>query len=280
MREIVREIIDYTEYLKKEHSLNISFHMKAEFSDRFAACSEILPYNSHVNPYCTYIKGKSFGKCIGCQNLVFEKCGKKKFFTGECHAGVLQYIHAVENSEGVMGFVSVSGYEGKKRRPYGDRLYESSVIHEPVCEKFLKTVISPLAHMLGMMMSEPISDGNNDFEKIRAFVNEYHTTITLDMVCDRLHFSRSYISHTFRANTGYTLKSYCNLLKISDAKKLLAESELSVTEVAFAAGFENISYFISVFKKLVGETPLSYRKNCRQRLLAVSEQEDAATPKP
>ncbi len=264
MKQLADEIVRYTEYLKNAYSLNISFHMRFEFSDRFAACPEILPYNSHINPYCTFVKGKNFEKCVRCQKFVCQKCKREKYFSGECHAGISQYIHAVENADGIMGFVSVSGYEGKKRRPAANSLYESSVIHKEVPTEFLKTVIAPLSRMLGMLMSEKPQESNDGFGKIKAFVNEYHTTVTLDMLCSALHFSKSHISHAFKANTGCTLKGYCNMLKINDAKKLLKETGLSVTEIALASGFENISYFISTFKSLTGETPLAYRKKRRQ----------------
>ncbi|MBD9009717.1 MAG: helix-turn-helix domain-containing protein [Clostridiales bacterium] len=54
--------------------------------------------------------------------------------------------------------------------------------------------------------------------------------------------------------------TYCNMLKIKDAKALLKESNISVTEVAYSVGFNNFSYFITTFKSLTGMTPLVWRK--------------------
>lgn len=260
MKQLANEIRTYTNHLRSQYRLSISFHMKSEFSDRFSPYSEILPYNAHLNSYCTMVKKNNFDKCIKCQRLVIKKCEHVHSFTGECHAGVAQYIHTIENKDGVMGFISVSGYIGRMRAPHGNALYTSSMCHCEVPEKFLNTVISPLARMIGILMSEKPTMPDDGFGKIKAFADEYHTALTLEMVCKNLHFSKSYVSHVFKANTGYTLKGYCNKLKINDAKNLLKTTSLSVTEIALAVGFDNISYFISTFKKQTGATPLEYRK--------------------
>lgn len=265
MNRLADEIAAYIEYLKSQYGLNISLHPKSEFSQIFSACSNLAPYNSHLSPYCTVVKKTDFEKCIKCQRMVIKKCENLLFFTGECHAGVMQYIHTAENDGTSVGFISVSGYAGKKRVPKKNKIYEKTMIHNEIPTRFLNTVISPLARMFGMLIGEelPLFSGESqnfgDFERIKAFVNEYHTTVTLDMVCKNLHLSKSYVSHTFKKHSGYTLKSYCNILKVNDAKKMLKISSASVTEIALASGFENISYFISVFKKQTGVTPLVYR---------------------
>ena len=53
---------------------------------------------------------------------------------------------------------------------------------------------------------------------------------------------------------------YCNNLKLSDAKKLLLETDASVTEIALDVGFNDAAYFINLFRKSYGITPLQYRK--------------------
>ena len=64
----------------------------------------------------------------------------------------------------------------------------------------------------------------------------------------------------FRQKNGQTLKSYCNSLKIRDAKALLRETDMSVTEIAYAAGFCDCRYFINTFRKITGTTPLKWRR--------------------
>lgn len=265
MQQLIKEILAYIEYLKSYHNLNISFHIKNKYSKIFRDYPVLLSYNTHMSAYCSLVKKEYLNKCIKCQHLVIKKCEKEKVFVGECHRGIMQYIHSINSTFDTFGFVSVSGYRGKKRIPANCKVYESSILNREIPIDFFNTVIPPLSHMFAILIEEYSKKSQydytslNDFEKLKLFVDEYHSTINLDMICENLHFSKSYVSHIFKSNTGYTLKSYCNNLKIDDAKKALKTSSMSVTEIALATGFENISYFISVFKKHVGVTPLVYR---------------------
>lgn len=76
----------------------------------------------------------------------------------------------------------------------------------------------------------------------------------------RFYVSKSYLSRIFREVTGVTLNEYRNLARITEAKRLLAETGLPVTEIAARVGFESITYFERVFKKHTDERPLRYRK--------------------
>ena len=86
--------------------------------------------------------------------------------------------------------------------------------------------------------------------------------VTLDELCGKFLRSRSYISHLFQRTCHMTLCRYCNALKLDYARTLLLASSRQVTEIALDAGFQDVSYFIALFRKTYGHTPLQYRKNC------------------
>ena len=96
--------------------------------------------------------------------------------------------------------------------------------------------------------------------EILLYLNEKHIGVTVSEISQSLNISKSYISHLFKKYNGNTLKSYCNSLCIIDARRLLSTTSLSVSEIAYSLGFDNVSYFISVFKKHTGLTPHNYRK--------------------
>lgn len=73
--------------------------------------------------------------------------------------------------------------------------------------------------------------------------------------------SYSYFSRQFRQITGMTFKQYLNTLRIHYAEQLLLTSGKSITEIAGECGYNNISYFISMYKRLKGETPKKMLKN-------------------
>ena len=79
-----------------------------------------------------------------------------------------------------------------------------------------------------------------------------------------LHMSESAFCKFFKRNTGKTLSSYVNELRIAHACRLLAETEETVEQTAFAAGFESLSYFNRVFLQKKGIQPTRYRKGYRE----------------
>ena len=64
----------------------------------------------------------------------------------------------------------------------------------------------------------------------------------------------------FKKENGMSIRAYCNDLKLEDAKKLLLHTDSSVTEIAFDVGFHDASYFIFLFKKRFGLSPLQFRR--------------------
>ena len=95
---------------------------------------------------------------------------------------------------------------------------------------------------------------------IRYFSRHVNERISLDDVCSKVNYSRSFICKTFKEQTGETLFSYFNRMKIDEAQRLLSETSLSVTDIASRLGFSEVKYFCSLFKKLTGTTPVVYRE--------------------
>jgi len=87
---------------------------------------------------------------------------------------------------------------------------------------------------------------------------EKHWTLADLANCAALN--RQYLMRLFRRETGQTPLEYQQALRIGRSKELLRTTTLSVGTIAETAGFDSSSYFIRVFKKLEGLTPLAYRK--------------------
>ena len=77
------------------------------------------------------------------------------------------------------------------------------------------------------------------------------------------HLSPSYFSRLWADETKESFSQYIVRLKIEWAKRLLEDTEQSVTEVSENLGFSSPGYFIKTFKKSERITPLLYRKYCR-----------------
>lgn len=89
----------------------------------------------------------------------------------------------------------------------------------------------------------------------------YQQKFSLDALAGELGKSRSYVSRKFHAETGEKIHDYLNTLRLRKACESLLHSDASVRDIAARVGFSDVTYFISAFKKGIGETPLQYRKN-------------------
>ena len=88
--------------------------------------------------------------------------------------------------------------------------------------------------------------------------------ISLKDVCERFNYSRSFICKIFKEQTGESLISYFNRVKIEEAKSLLAETDMTVISISELLGFSEAKYFGVTFKKQEGVSPQAYRTAVRQ----------------
>lgn len=84
--------------------------------------------------------------------------------------------------------------------------------------------------------------------------------IGIEEMAGHVHLSRFHFCRLFRSATGRTPLEYLTAWRIRLAETLLADEDLKVMEVALDAGFENVSWFISCFRRANGCTPAEYRK--------------------
>lgn len=89
----------------------------------------------------------------------------------------------------------------------------------------------------------------------------YRQKFSLERLAQELGKSRSYVSRRFHFETGEPIHQYLNTLRLRKACDLLLHSTLAIQHIASEVGFSDVTYFISAFKKGIGETPLQYRKS-------------------
>lgn len=87
--------------------------------------------------------------------------------------------------------------------------------------------------------------------------------ITVEDAANRLHYSRYYFCRFFKEHVGISYLTYLNALKIDRAVELMKEGK-STTYCCYECGFTNLSYFISLFRKITGYSTVEFRR--RQKL--------------
>lgn len=99
---------------------------------------------------------------------------------------------------------------------------------------------------------------------IIAYIAEHYTQseLTLEQLTQQVGIGRNKVNDTIKDEIGLTFTAYINKLRLTEAARLLKESEdASVSEVAFAVGYNNPSYFNKLFKAEYGCTPKAYRQH-------------------
>lgn len=97
-------------------------------------------------------------------------------------------------------------------------------------------------------------------EYIRLNLNQ---ELSLDSISGALNLNSYELSRQFKKETGINMTEYINNRRINEAVYILKNKNLSITDVAFTVGFNDVNYFTKVFKKMKGVTPSEYRKNKR-----------------
>lgn len=88
----------------------------------------------------------------------------------------------------------------------------------------------------------------------------YEKNVSLDELSERFFLSKYYICKIFKEVTGYTVSEYINIHRIRRAKRYLEETDMGISEIAFALGYESLTYFEKKFKNYMTISPLKYRK--------------------
>lgn len=97
-------------------------------------------------------------------------------------------------------------------------------------------------------------------DKINQFIHDhYHENIGRNEIAEEFFLTPDYLAKIYKKKTGITIKNYINEYRINKAKELLRTSDISISEIALAVGFDNFSYFSTIFKKMVGKSPRDYR---------------------
>lgn len=97
-----------------------------------------------------------------------------------------------------------------------------------------------------------------------AYIAENYTEpVSLDQIAQAAGLSTFRIAHLLKENTGRTALQNVHYHRVQEARRLLEESDLSCTEIAYETGFGDQSYFIRQFRRWMGITPARYRRAAR-----------------
>jgi len=103
---------------------------------------------------------------------------------------------------------------------------------------------------------------DTDIEKINRYIREHFSeNIGRNEIATCINLAPEYVSKLYKKKTGVGIKDYLNEYRIEQAKLLLKNNSLRVSDISEMVGFDSFTYFSTIFKKYTDMTPNEYRKS-------------------
>lgn len=140
-----------------------------------------------------------------------------------------------------------------------------SLLYKQEYERNINQITMGLLFLHLVNKSEKIRYGNqNQFDQERvartlAYIEGHYRTAALEELCEELHQKPSQMSKFIKKHTGHTFKELLQTKRLNQAAFLLTTTELPVSDILAAVGYDNSSYFYRVFSLRYGMTPKEYR---------------------
>src|SRR5437762_10376088 len=123
-------------------------------------------------------------------------------------------------------------------------------------------------HELKATLRNPARAEPVEMWKARSFIEEHSVEEhSLRKVAKAVNISANHLSEKFKQVTGVNFVEYIARTRFEKACDLLLNSNLRISEIAFAVGFQSLSQFNRVFKKISGKSPTEYRAANAKRTL-------------
>jgi AraC-like DNA-binding protein len=127
-----------------------------------------------------------------------------------------------------------------------------------------KIRISSTIQFLNKTISHKILSENEGkrMGKVMAYIlTKSQTEVKLSEAANIANMSKEAFCRFFKERTGKSFTVFVAEVKIQQSTKLLMESDLSISQIAYQSGFQNLSYFNRVFKNIHHKTPKEFRKS-------------------
>lgn len=108
--------------------------------------------------------------------------------------------------------------------------------------------------------NHPVSEKDRMGEILDYILKNFKEKITLQEVASLANMSESAFSRYFKSRVNKSFSDFLGDVRISNARKLLQDEDLNISQVCFESGFPTLSNFNKQFKDRIGKTPLAYKK--------------------
>lgn len=278
---------DYRQAFETTTGLPLGLRVRGSFQSP-------LQGSKQINPFCALMAGanKTCAACLQLQQRVEQEANHEPK-TLECFAGLSESAVPVRVGEAVVGYLQTgqvffrepSKMKFKKileqlaswnvtiDRPALEKAYFSTrVLARRQYDSALRLLalfgqhLSALSNQLVVQETQAEAPA---ITKARAFIMAHQSEeLALADVARAVNLSEFYFCKMFKKETGLTFVDYLARVRVETLKQLLLNPHKRVSEAAYEVGFQSLSQFNRVFRRIAGEAPSAFREKLHSRLLS------------
>ena len=237
------------------------------------------------NPFCALLATahQSCAACLQLQRKV-EEAANLKPQTLECFAGLVDSAVPIRVGDDLVAFLQTGQVLLHKpsRRDFSrvarqllkggaevdlkrveEAYFQTRVLTRAQYESILRLLTIFAQHLASLgnqLILQERKAESPQISRAKVFIAEHQgEDLTLGAVARSVNMSAFYFCKMFRQATGLTFTDYLARIRVEKVKNLLLDPHRRISEAAFAAGFQSLSQFNRVFRKVAGEPPTGYR---------------------
>jgi len=242
--------------------------------------------SAHANPFCEQLAETEPGcrMCVDMQEEITGGGGSEETRTASCPAGLTDSAVPVRVGERVLGYLQtgqvalrqLTGADFQRvmrwlRQGGADvdfdalekAFFKTRVItrqqHEAVL-RLLEVFAQHLALSAEQIATQQAHAEPPQVQRARQFIEEHQgENLDLAAVAKAVNTSTFHFCKMFKRATGLTFTEYLSLVRVARAKKLLANPQLRVSEIAYEVGFGSLTHFNRMFRRVAGQSPSDFR---------------------
>lgn len=244
-----------------------------------------LQDSKQANTFCRMMAAtnKSCAACLQLQQQLAESATTEAK-TLQCYAGLTESAVPIRVGENVLGYLQTGQVLMQKptparvkkiaaelafeAQPNAEELKKAYLGTRVVAKKQYDAVVRLLsifaAHLSArsnQIVTQEASAEAPVITKARAFIAEHFAEeIALTDVARAVNTSPFYFCKLFKQATGLTFTDYLARVRVETVKQILLNPHKRVSEAAYEAGFQSLSQFNRVFRRIAGESPSAYRE--------------------
>jgi AraC-like DNA-binding protein/ligand-binding sensor protein len=246
-----------------------------------------LPHHGkhNENRFCQMIaqKSRACGACLQVLESLSQKSTQEPQ-TVTCPVGMCDTAIPVRLGDRLIGFLQTGQIFRKKptqsqferttklmaewgvdadREELKDAYFSTRVVSHKQHDSVVK-LLNIFAQHLSMLSNQVVVQHENAeppvITRAKEFIHEHQTEeLSLGQVARAVNTSTFYFCKMFKKITGINFTDYLSRVRIEKSKNLLLNPNLRVSEIAFEVGFQSLTHFNRVFKKILGQSPTEYR---------------------